>query len=80
MQVRHLPRRHPIPVTCRSGRSLVLTREAQGPGPLVPPGLELDAYDGRGGSVVTAQVRARNPRPASLPARAGRDHAAAARG
>jgi hypothetical protein len=43
--------------------------------PLVPPGLDLDTYDGHWGFVVIALVQTRHLRPAFLPAWAGRDYA-----
>src|SRR6266568_1786639 len=74
MQVRHLLQRHPIPMTCHFDHSLVVTWAvpAQALQPLVPPGLELDTYDGHWGFVVIALVQTRNLRPAFLPACAGR--------
>ena len=70
MQVRHRLQRHPIPMTCQFDHGLVVTWAvpAQALEPLVPPGLELDTYDGRWGFVVIALVQSRNLRPAFLPA------------
>lgn len=77
MPGRHLLQRHPIPMTCHFDHGLVVTwaLPEQVLEPLVPPGLELDTYDGRWGFVVIALVQARRLRPASLPAWAGRDYA-----
>jgi hypothetical protein len=77
MQARHLIQRHPIPVTCHFDHALVLTwaLPPQILGPLVPPGLDLDTYDGRWGFVVIALVQTRHLRPAFLPPWAGRDYA-----
>jgi hypothetical protein len=77
MQVRHLLQRHPIPMTCQFDHGLVVTWAvpAQALEPLVPPGLELDTYDGHWGFVVIALVQTRNLRPACLPAWGGRDYA-----
>jgi len=74
---RHLLQRHPIPMTCHFGHGLVITwaLPAQVLTPLVPPGLDLDTYDGRWGFVVIALVQARQLRPAFAPAWAGRDYA-----
>lgn len=75
--MRHLLQRHPIPMTCRFDHGLVVAWAvpASHLEPLVPPGLELDAYDGQWGFVVIALVQTRNLRPAFLPAWAGRDYA-----
>jgi hypothetical protein len=69
--------RHPIPMRCHFAHSLVLTWALPAPvlGPLVPPGLSLDTYDGHWGFVVIALVQTRDLRPAFLPAWAGRDYA-----
>lgn len=77
MRARQLLQRHPIPMTCHFDHCLVVTwaLPAQALEPLVPPGLELDTYDGRWGFVVIALVQTRNLRPAFLPAWAGRDYA-----
>jgi hypothetical protein len=77
MQARHLLQRHPIPMTCRFDDGLVVAwaLPAQVLKPLVPPGLDLDTYDGRWGFVVIAAVQTRDLRPAFLPAWAGRDYA-----
>jgi hypothetical protein len=77
MQTRHLLQRHPIPVTCHFDHALVLTwaLPAQVLGPLVPPGLDLDTYDGRWGFVVIALVQTRHLRPAFWPAWAGCNYA-----
>jgi hypothetical protein len=77
MQARHLLQRHPIPMTCHFDHCLVIAwalpvRVLE---PLVPPGLDLDTYDGRWGFVVIALVQTRHLRPAFLPAWAGRDYA-----
>jgi hypothetical protein len=77
MEARHLLQRHPIPMSCRFGDCLVVTWALPAPvlGPLVPPGLDLDIYDGNWGFVVIAVVQARQLRPAFLPPWAGRDYA-----
>jgi hypothetical protein len=77
MQVRYLLQRHPIPMTCHFDHGLVITWAvpAHALEPLVPPGLDLDTYDGRWGFVVIALVQTRNLRPSILPAWAGRDYA-----
>jgi Uncharacterized conserved protein (COG2071) len=64
-------------MTCHFDHGLVVTwaLPAQLLEPLVPPGLDLDAYDGRWGFVVIALVQTRQLRPAFLPAWAGRDYA-----
>jgi Uncharacterized conserved protein (COG2071) len=74
---RHLLQRHPIPMTCHFDHGLVITwaLPAQVLEPLVPPGLDLDTYDGRWGFVVIAVVQTRHLRPAFLPAWTGRDYA-----
>jgi hypothetical protein len=77
MQVRHLLQRHPIPMTCQFDHGLVVSWAvpAHALEPLVPPGLELDTYDGQWGLVAIALVQTRNLRPAFLPVWAGRDYA-----
>ncbi len=77
MRVRHLFQRHPIPMTCHFDHGLVIAwaLPAQVLEPLVPPGLDLDTYDGHWGFVVVAIVQTRHLRPAFLPAWAGRDYA-----
>jgi hypothetical protein len=77
MQARHLLQRHPIPMTCHFDHGLVLAwaLPARALEPLVPPGLDLDTYDGHWGFVVVAVVQTRHLRPAFLPAWAGRDYA-----
>lgn len=77
MPARHLLQRHPIPMTCHFDDGLVVTwaLPAQVLKPLVPPGLDLDTYDGCWGFVVIAAVQTRDLRPAFLPAWAGRDYA-----
>lgn len=77
MQARHLLQRHPIPMACHFDHGLVVAwaLPAQVLEPLVPPGLDLDTYDGRWGFVVIALVQTRHLRPASWPAWAGRDYA-----
>ena len=77
MRARHLLQRHPIPMTCHFDHCLVLTWALPEPllAPLVPPGLDLDTYDGRWGFVVIAVVQTRQLRPASWPAWTGRDYA-----
>jgi uncharacterized protein YqjF (DUF2071 family) len=77
MAVRHLLQRHPIPMSCRFDHGLVVTwaLPAAALEPLVPPGLQLDTYDGRWGFVAIALVQTRNLRPAFLSAWAGRDYA-----
>jgi uncharacterized protein YqjF (DUF2071 family) len=77
MRARHLLQRHPIPMTCYFDHCLVVTwaLPARALEPLVPPGLDLDTYDGHWGFVVIALVQTRNLRPAFLPAWTGRDYA-----
>jgi hypothetical protein len=77
MPARHLLQRHPIPMTCHFDHCLVVTwaLPARTLQPLVPPGLDLDTYDGHWGFVVIALVQTRNLRPAFLPAWTGRDYA-----
>jgi|HubBroStandDraft_3_1064219.scaffolds.fasta_scaffold12939_5 hypothetical protein len=77
MQARHLLQRHPIPMTCHFDHGLVITwaLPAECLKPLVPPGLDLDTYDGHWGFVVIAVVQTRRLRPTFLPAWAGRDYA-----
>ena len=77
MRTRQLLQRHPIPMTCHFDHCLVVTwaLPVRALRPLVPPGLDLDTYDGHWGFVVIALVQARNLRPAFLPAWAGRDYA-----
>ena len=64
-------------MSCRFDHCLVLTWALPAPvlEPLVPPGLDLDTYDGRWGFVVIAVVQTRQLRPAFLPPWAGRDYA-----
>lgn len=64
-------------MTCHFDHGLVVTwaLPAQILGSLVPPGLDLDVYDGRWGFVVIALVQTRHLRPTFLPAWAGRDYA-----
>ena len=64
-------------MSCRFDHCLVLTWALPAPvlEPLVPPGLDLDTYDGRWGFVVVAVVQTRQLRPAFLPPWAGRDYA-----
>lgn len=77
MWARHQLQRHPIAMSCRFDHCLVVTwaLPALVLEPLVPPGLDLDTYDGRWGFVVVAVVQTRQLRPAFLPAWAGRDYA-----
>ena len=77
MQGRHLLQRHPIPMTCHFDHGLVVTWALPAPvlAPLVPPGLDLDTYDGHWGFLVIAVVQTRHLRPAFLPAWTGRDYA-----
>lgn len=77
MRARFLLQRHPISMTCRFDHCLVVTWAFPAPvlRPLVPPGLDLDTYDGYWGFVVIALVQTRHLRPAFLPAWAGRDYA-----
>src|SRR5262245_16464960 len=77
MQARHLLQRHPIPMSCHFDHGLAVTwaLPAQVLEPLVPPGLDLDIYDGHWGFVVIAVVQTRQLRPAFLPPWAGRDYA-----
>jgi hypothetical protein len=64
-------------MSCRFDHCLVLTFALPAPvlEPLVPPGLDLDTYDGHWGFVVIAVVQTRQLRPAFLPPWAGRDYA-----
>ena len=67
-------RRHPIPVEARFDDCLTLTY-AVPPDvlrPLLPPGLELDTFNGHA-FIAVALVRTRALRPAGLPASCGRD-------
>ncbi|HXW43885.1 MAG TPA: DUF2071 domain-containing protein [Streptosporangiaceae bacterium] len=77
MRARHLLQRHPIGMTCHFEHALVVCWALPAPilDPLVPPGLDLDTYDGQWGFVVIAAVQARHLRPAFLPSWAGRDYA-----
>jgi hypothetical protein len=77
VQVRHLLQRHPVPMSCRFDHCLVVTWALPVPDleSLVPPGLDLDTYDGCWGFVVIAVVQTRHLRPAFLPPSAGRDYA-----
>ncbi|HZR51286.1 MAG TPA: DUF2071 domain-containing protein [Streptosporangiaceae bacterium] len=77
MRTRQLLQRHPIPMTCHFDHCLVVTWALPAPAlrPLVPPGLDLDTYDGNWGFVVIALVQTRNLRPAFLPAWTGLDYA-----
>ncbi|HUA28933.1 MAG TPA: DUF2071 domain-containing protein [Streptosporangiaceae bacterium] len=77
MQGRHLLQRHPIPMTCHFDHGLVVTWALPAPvlAPLVPPGLDLDTYDGRWAFVAIAVVQTRHLRPAFLPAWAGQQYA-----
>lgn len=72
----HRLRRHPIPITCRFGHSLVIAWAVPAHilEPLVPPGLTLDTYDDEWGFVVIAAVQTRDLRPTGAPAFVGRDH------
>jgi uncharacterized protein YqjF (DUF2071 family) len=68
-------KRHPISMAGRLRHSLVLAyalprRSLE---PLVPPGVELDTYEGSG-FVAIAMVEVERLRPAALPERLGRDH------
>jgi hypothetical protein len=67
-------RRHPIPVTAHFDYSLVLTYALSADllAPLLPPGLELDTFEGSG-FLAIAMVRTRALRPAGIPAFMGRD-------
>jgi len=71
----HRLQRQPVPMVCRFDHSLVAAwaLPADVLEPLVPPGLELDTYDGRWGFVVIAVVQARALRPRGLPAWVGGD-------
>ncbi|MFD7812740.1 DUF2071 domain-containing protein [Streptomyces sp. NPDC059785] len=78
--MRHLIRRHPIPIETHFAHSLVLTYAlpAEVLRPLVPPALELDTYRAGAqeplyGFVAAALVDTRALRPAAVPARFGRD-------
>ena len=72
--MRHLLRRHPIPVRAFFRHSLVLTYAfpADLLQPLLPPGLALDTCRGYG-FLAIALVDAARLRPAGLPAALGRD-------
>jgi hypothetical protein len=72
--MRHLLRRHPLPMQAHFEFTLVLTF-AYAPellAPLLPPGLRLDTHDGHG-FVAVALVRAKHLRPAGVPRFLGRD-------
>jgi hypothetical protein len=71
--VSYLLKRHPLPITAHFEHSLVLTYAlpAATLAPLVPPGLELDTYEGQA-FLAVATVRTRDLRPAFLPAAFGR--------
>ena len=73
----HRLQRHPIPMTCHFGHSLVVTwaLPADVLEPLVPRGLTLDTYQEQWGFIIIAAVQSRNLRPRGLPAWAGRDYA-----
>ena len=70
----HLLKRHPIPIAAFFERVLVVTyaypREVLAP--LLPPGLELDAYEDFG-FLAIAMVQTKGLRPAFLPAAVGKD-------
>jgi hypothetical protein len=71
--VSYLLKRHPLPITAHFEHSLVLTYAlpAATLAPLIPPGLELDTYEGQA-FLAVATVQTRNLRPAFLPAAFGR--------
>jgi Uncharacterized conserved protein (COG2071) len=71
----HRLKRHPIPMVAHFRHSLVLTwaLPAERLRPLLPPGLELDAYDSHG-LVAIAVVRAERLRPAGTPRLLGATH------
>ncbi len=66
--------RHPFPVVARFDRVVALSFAFPEDAltPLVPPGLEMDAYDGNG-FLTVALVWTRGLRPAGFPAFTGRD-------
>ncbi len=72
--MRHLLRRHPVPIRAWFDHSLVLTYAypAELLRPLLPPGLVLDELDGLG-FLAVAMVQTRRLRPAFLPAAFGQD-------
>lgn len=72
--MRHVLQRHPLPVRAYFRHSLVLTYALSRDvlTPLLPPGLELDEYDGLG-FVAVAMVQTRRLRPAFLPEAFGCD-------
>ena len=70
----HLLKRHPIPVRAHFEFSLVLAYafDQEFLTPLLPPGLELDTYDGLG-FLAIAMVQTRRLRPRFLPVCVGQD-------
>ncbi len=70
----YLLKRHPLPITARFEHQLVLTYALPPEvlAPLLPPGLELDTYEGRA-FLAVATVRTRDLRPSFLPRAFGRD-------
>lgn len=72
--VLHALRRHPFPVVAHFDHCLVLTYAVRPAAvqPLLPPGLELDLYEGHA-FLAVALVQTRNLRPAGFPSWMGRD-------
>jgi uncharacterized protein YqjF (DUF2071 family) len=72
--VSYLLKRHPFPITAHFEHVLVLTYALPVAtlAPLIPPGLELDTYDGQA-FLAVATVQTRDLRPSFLPATFGRD-------
>jgi len=70
----YLLKRHPLPIVAHFEHALVLTYALPESvlAPLLPPGLELDTYDGRA-FLAVATVRTRDLRPVFLPRAFGRD-------
>jgi hypothetical protein len=70
----YLLKRHPLPIAAHFEHALVLTYAMPENvlAPLLPPGLELDTYDGHA-FLAVATVRTRDLRPSFLPRAFGRD-------
>src|SRR5690348_5575721 len=70
----HVLQRHPLPIRAHFQFSLVLAYAfpAEVLAPLLPPGLELDTYEGLG-LLAIAMVQTRRLRPVFLPAWFGQD-------
>jgi uncharacterized protein YqjF (DUF2071 family) len=70
----HLLKRHPFPIEARFRHCLVLTYAFPETllAPLLPPGLTLDTYEGRG-FLAVALVQTRGLRPVGAPAALGQD-------